>query len=62
MVVILYCGMYREFRMTPERGGEYCWADTVLENGNLVCKGSFHVPLGRNFVPIGWGAWTSRHG
>ncbi len=32
-------------------GHEYCWADTVLENGNLVVK-EFPCAVGAKFVPI----------
>jgi len=33
-------------------GHEYCWADTVLENGNLVVK-VYPCIVGAKFVPIG---------
>ena len=33
-------------------GYEYCWADTVLENGNLVVK-EFPCIVGPKFVPFG---------
>ena len=33
------------------KGHEYCWADTVLENGNLVVK-EFPCTVGPKFVPI----------
>ena len=33
-------------------GHEYCWADTVLENGNLVVK-EYPCVVGAKFVPIG---------
>ncbi len=32
-------------------GQEYCWADTRLENGNLVVK-EFPCIVGAKFVPI----------
>jgi len=34
------------------KGHEYCWADTVLENGNLVVK-VYPCIVGAKFVPIG---------
>jgi len=34
------------------RGQEYCWADTRLENGELVVK-EFPCAVGAKFVPIG---------
>jgi Cu2+-containing amine oxidase len=33
-------------------GHEYCWADTVLEDGNLVVK-EYPCVVGPKFVPIG---------
>ena len=34
------------------KGDEYCWADTVIENGNLVIK-IYPCIVGAKFVPIG---------